>query len=133
MSAPAPLAARYARLLGLAEPETPEAARLLAVDPADGALGVLRDGAVVLRFSRALDPRSVTTGTIRLLADAGAVPAFLSLSPDRRLVVCAPQRALAPEAMHFVVAEGVRDAEGRELPRHLSRFRTGPVAIGDLG
>jgi hypothetical protein len=132
VSAPVSLAARYARLLGLDAREPEEAAGLLEVDPADGEAGVLRDGAVVLRFSRPLDPRLVTGATIRLMDDAGAVAASLSLSPDRRLVVCAPQSTLAPQVVHFVLVAGLRDAQGHELPRHLSRFVTGLVAIGDL-
>jgi hypothetical protein len=132
MSASAPLAARYARLLGLEAPEPPEPPRLVAVDPADGVSGVLRDGAVLLRFSRPLDPRSVTPAAIRLMDGSGALTTFLSLSPDRRLVVCAPHRTLAPESVHFVVAAGLLDGDGREVPSHLSRFVTGGVAIGDL-
>jgi hypothetical protein len=132
VSASPPLADRYARLLGLDVPEAKEPPRLIEVDPADGDAGVLRDGAVVLRFSQPLDPRSVTSAAIRLLDAAGPVPTSLSVSPDRRLVVCAPHRILAAECVHFVASSDLRDALGRDVPAHLSRFSTGAVGIGDL-
>ena len=110
----------------------PRPACVLRVEPCDGATGVLRDTAVLLKLSVPVDEASLAPGTVTVRDQHGAVPGRLLVAGEGDLLVWQPQRRLSPEALHFVVARGLRDADGRELPEHCSRFVAGPLALADL-
>lgn len=114
------------------EPEAPGDVLVVRVDPADGAAGVFRDAAVVVRLSSPAQPRSVTADALKVVDATGRVPGTLRLSPDRRVVIWRAERLLAPDSVHFVVVSGLRDARGREVAPHLSRFLACRLVSGDL-
>lgn len=120
------------RALRPGPPPAPVPARVLRVEPVDGATGVLRDAAVLLKLSAPVDESSLALGAVTVRDDQGAVPGHLLVSGEGDLLVWQPQRRLSPEALHFVLARGLRDAHGRELPEHCSRFVAGPLALADL-
>jgi len=113
------------RLLSQADAEGPA---ILFVDPGDGATGIFHDAPVALRASTPLDPHSVGPCSLRVHDDAGAVPGSAWLLADGCLLVWRAERLLRADALHFVVADGLRDRRGRCLAPHWSRFV--PCAIG---
>lgn len=110
----------------------PEACWMIRVDPQDGADCVFRDTPIVARFSGCLDPASVCADTFRVLDDQGPLTGDLRMSPDGHVLIWAPHTPLSPNLHHFVMASGLRDARGREVSAHLSRFRTCGLTRQDL-
>jgi hypothetical protein len=107
-------------------------AAVLRVDPRDGAVCVFRDTPVVAHFSRPLEPTSVSPQAFRVQADGGALPGHVRLSPDASVLIWEPAEPLAPYVHHFVVSSGLRDARGREVAVHLSRFLTCDLMRRDI-
>jgi hypothetical protein len=106
---------------------------VLRVDPRDGATGVFRDAAVVACLSHAAEPASVSAQTFRVEeTGAGAVPGRVTLSPDRAVVVWTARRLLTPGVEHVVTADGLRDARGRTVAPHSSRFVPCDLVLADL-
>jgi Big-like domain-containing protein len=97
-------------------------ARVMRIDPADGATGVFLDDPVVASLSHPADPASATAETFRVADDAGDVPGHLRLSSDARVLVWTPERLLCPGIEHTVTIAGLRDLRGREMAPHASRF-----------
>jgi hypothetical protein len=106
--------------------------KLLRVDPRDGAVCVFRDTAVVAHFSRQLDPAGISEQTFRVQADRGVVAGRVRLSPDARVLIWQPAEPLAPYVHHFLICSGLRDARGREVISHLSRFLTCDLMRHDI-
>jgi hypothetical protein len=92
------------------------------VDPEDGSRSVFRDACVLVRLSAPADPASLSSATFCIQDPAGVVPATLRLSPDRRILIWRADRPLVPGVEHVVQAQGVRDACGRPVAVHRSRF-----------
>jgi hypothetical protein len=110
------LALRAATTLGQA------ATRVARVDPPDGVAGVLRDSPVLVWLTGPVLPGSVSPATLRVKDSTSDVPGRVQASPDGLLLFWQAERLLTPGAAHFVVVSGLRDARGREIPPHLSRF-----------
>lgn len=108
------------------------AACILRVDPWDGSTGVFRDAAVVLRLSLPLDEQCLGPRALRVCDPEGDVPGSVRLTGDGDVLVWQGARPLRAHELHFVLASGLRDALGRELPEHCSRFVPGPLALEDL-
>jgi hypothetical protein len=102
------------------------------MDPSDGAVCVFRDSSVVAHFSRPLDAATVSAQTFRVWDDQGAVPGRLRLSPDGSVLMWEPDAPLAAYVHHFVISTGLRDARGREVAHHLSRFLTCDLMRRDI-
>jgi hypothetical protein len=100
----------------------PESPGIIRVDPDDGATGVFRDAPVALRANQPVDPGSIGPEALRVQDSEGPVPGRVRLSPDRRVLIFCPERPFQPGRLHFVVALGLRDARGRLLEPHWSRF-----------
>lgn len=113
-------------------PEDDGPAWVVRVDPQDGAIGVLRDAPVLARLSRPADPKSLSEASFRVEADGETVPATLRTSPDGRVVIWLGERLLNPGVEHVVVACGLRDALGRAVAAHRSRFVPCDLARADL-
>ena len=96
-------------------------ARVVWIDPPDGATGVFLDDPVVVSLSHPADPASATAHTFRVADGDGDVPGQLAFSPDARVLMWTPQRPLRP-GLHTVTIAGVRDLRGREMAAHASRF-----------
>lgn len=106
--------------------------RVVRVDPGDGASGVLRDAPVLARLSHPCDPGSLDRDSFGIHDDGGLVPGRLELSPDGRLVIWRPLRALRAGGEHRVAASGLRCREGAEVAPFESRFHAGSLGSGDL-
>jgi len=102
------------------------------VEPQNGATGTLRDSPVLTRLSQRVDLTSLNASTFRVEDAAGPVPARLGTSPDGLVLVWWPERLLTPGVEHRVVAEGLRDAIGRVVAPHESRFVPGGFSGIDL-
>ena len=113
------------------QPEAQEA-RVLRVEPGDGTTGVLRDSAVVLKLSCPVDQSSLGPGAVTVRDCDGAVAGWLLAAGEGDLLVWQPRGPLRPGVLHFVLARGLRDCLGRELPEHCSRFVPGPLALLDF-
>src|SRR5512145_2347920 len=59
-------------------------------DPAHAATGVSRAAPIVVTFSEAIDPATVTSVTVALTGPSGAVPCARSLSSGNRVVTLSP-------------------------------------------
>lgn len=105
---------------------------VVRVDPFDGANGVFRDTPVLVRLSHPVEASSLEPDGVRVENAAGTVPGRLRLSPHGRVVVWTPVRLLTPGVTHFVRATGLRDARGREVGPHLSRFVPCNLTWGDI-
>jgi hypothetical protein len=113
-------------------PEEDEPARILRVEPADGATGVLRDSPVVVRLSHPADPLSVNAATLRVEDPCGPVAARPFVSPDGLVVLCIPDRPLLAGVPHAIVARGLRDRKNREVAPHESRFVPADLCLSEL-
>ncbi len=102
--------------------------QILFVEPEDGSTGVFFDTPVAVRASAPLDPLSVGPDSLRVHDSAGRVPGAARVLTDACVALWRASRPLRPGALHFVVADGLRDRQGRELRPHCSRFV--PCAIG---
>ncbi len=107
-------------------------ARVVRIDPEDGATGVFVDDPVVATLSHPADAASATADTVRVTDDRGEVPGWLQFSPDARVLVWTPQRPLRPGVQQTVTIAGLRDLRGREMARHASRFVPCPFASRDV-
>lgn len=95
---------------------------VVRVDPDDGRVGVFRDTPVVLHVSQPLDAASLSAATFSVRDSTGVVPGELRMVGRGDVLVWRAERPLRPDTPHFVLACGLVDDRGRELPRHLSRF-----------
>jgi len=102
--------------------EADDAARILYVDPTDGATGVFCDALVVASLSHAVDAGSITPEAFAVEDAEGAVPGRSTLTPDGRCLVWRGNRLLVPGVLHRVTVAGLRDLRGRALAPHRSRF-----------
>lgn len=109
------------------------ALRVQHLDPPDGARGVFRDSPVVARFSRPVDPLTVSPETFLVMDEDGLVPGGVWTSLDGRVAVWTPGRLLVAGRLHCVRLAGLRDLHGREMVVHESGFEPGDLALGDLG
>jgi hypothetical protein len=105
---------------------------IVRIEPGDGAVCVFRDAPVVVRFSGCLDAASVGADAFRVMDDRGPLAGELRLSPDARVLIWEPLQPLAANLHHFVMASGLRDARGRAVSTHLSRFLTCGLMRKDL-
>ena len=107
-------------------------ARVVRIDPADGAIGVFLDDPVVATLSHPADVSSANAGTFHVADDAGFVEGRLHFSPDARVLVWIPQRPLRAGVAHSVTIVGLRDLHGREMAPHASQFVPCPFTTGDV-
>lgn len=107
-------------------------ARIVRVDPTDGADGVFRDALIVVSFSHPLDAASLAGNALRVQEGSRTLVGEWKLSPDGAVAIWSASDLLKPGAVHFVVASGLKDCRGRELPRHESRFVPADLTCEDL-
>jgi hypothetical protein len=106
---------------------------VLRMDPRDGATGVFRDAPVVVSLSHGADARTLGPETFRVEeAGRGPVPGRLRLSPDGSVLIWKAERLLTAGVEHVVTACGVRDARGREVAPHRSRFVPCDLVMDDV-
>ncbi len=84
--------------------------------PATGATNVALDTSIVVDFSKAMDPASITSATVSLAAGQSTVPAQLVLSANRRRLTISPSAPLSGlTAYTLSLTSGVRDQAGVAL------------------
>lgn len=97
-------------------------AAVVHVDPGDGSAGIFCDAPVVVRLAQPIDRSSLDATSFSVQDAHGPVPGRLRLVGQGDVVVWNAERPLRADELHFVIVSGLRDARGREVPRHLSRF-----------
>jgi hypothetical protein len=107
-------------------------ARVVRVDPRDGACGVFRDAPVVVCVSHPLEPGSLSPDTLRVESAEGNIPGRLHMSPDGAVVIWMAASPLQPGVEHRVQALGLRDWRGLPVTPHQSSFVPCSLAIGDV-
>lgn len=107
-------------------------ARVLRIDPGDGATGVLRDAIVVACLSHPADAGSVSDETLRVRDARGVVPGSVRLDPAGLALVWQPKRPLTPGEPHCAEARGMRDRCGRPFAPCSTRFTPCALTAEDL-
>ena len=107
-------------------------ARVLRIDPGDGAKGVLRDTFVVVRLSHPADARTLSASSLRISDDCGAVPGRGELDPGQTVLIWRAERLLAPAVEHRIVVDGLHDPSGRPFAGCTTRFEPCWLTSGDL-
>jgi hypothetical protein len=98
------------------------------VSPANGAGGVPTNGVIQLRFSKRIDPLTVTTGDFIVAPSATGIPVAgaVAVSADGLTATFTPAAALAPSTNYFIEGTGnILDLAGQTLQFLFSSFQTG--------
>jgi hypothetical protein len=129
-----PAGGRRLRTSGTVWGDAPEdeQARVVHIEPPDGARGVFRDTPVVASFSRPADGGTISLETFVVLDDDGPVAGTVWTSVDGRVAVWTPARLLTAGMLHRVRLGPLADAQGRAVRLHESTFVPGHLALGDL-
>ena len=99
---------------------------VLSVAPANATTGVGVNGVVVVTFSAAVDPISVTGSTIMISgASQTVVPSSISFNAGNTAVTITPQAPLPAGTLMTVAINGVTDPEGNAVASSSSTFSTG--------
>ncbi|HEY9071169.1 MAG TPA: Ig-like domain-containing protein [Candidatus Ozemobacteraceae bacterium] len=108
---------------------------------ASGASGVRLDSGVSLRFTLPLDPSTIDSGSIQLIASSGPIAATRTLSPDGQTLVITPSTRLTASSTYLVravyAATGLRGLDGNPLYRPFEfafttqPFQTPPLSVGN--
>lgn len=107
----------------------PEAPRLVASIPADGASGVPTEEVVLaLRFSKPLRVETVTPATVLLSGPAGLEPVSVVPAEGGRLAFVTPTAALTPGSHYTLSLNGPVDTMGFLLAPVAVQFTTAGVA-----
>lgn len=94
--------------------------------PASGAPGVPTNSLIELRFSKRIDPLTVTTSTFQVIPANGLlIPGTIVVSTDGLTATFTPASPLATETTYTIDAFGMTDLEGQALQFFSSTFTTG--------
>jgi methionine-rich copper-binding protein CopC len=99
-----------------------------SVSPSAGATGVLTTTAISVTFNEALNPSTLTSGTVQLL-DSGSNPvaAVLAYTPGSTTLTLTPSAALAAGETYTInLTGGIQDTLGNGLTPFTSSFTTAP-------
>jgi len=89
---------------------------VVSVTPAAGAADVALADPIRIRFSKPLDPATVTAAAVTLTSAAGPVNGILSQSSDGLQVTLRPAQPLEPKTLYTLSASvGIRDIAGYPL------------------
>ena len=105
---------------------------VVRVEPPDGASGVLRDAPVLARVSHRLDARTLGPDSVRIVGHSGPIAIRMELSRDGFVLICRPERPLEAGVEHRLELVGLKDARGRTVLAHESRFVPGGLGLHDL-
>ena len=90
------------------------APKVTATDPIAGATNVPLDTSVIVDFSDAIDPASLTAGSV-LIQAGGPTGGQSILSSDRRRLVFRPDAPLAGKTVYTLTVSGLRALTGRAV------------------
>lgn len=102
------------------------------VSPSNGAGGVPTNAAIQLRFSKQVDPLTVSTTDFLVFPQATGIPTpgLVSTSADALTATFTPNSPLAPSTNYSIQATGaIADLPGHPLPFFSSSFTTGLGAV----
>ncbi len=100
---------------------------VVAVSPANNQTGVGLNGQIIVTFSKSMNPSSLTTSTIALLA-ADAKQSFgISISPDNRTLTLTSLNLPGSSVLTLAISSGATDLSGNALPNFTSQFTTAPA------
>ena len=95
---------------------------VISVSPASGATGVARNASIRITFNEAMDPATISTGTIELRNPGGTlVSRAVSYNTTSRVATLNPSNRLAAGTTYTVTVRGgatdprVKDAAGNAL------------------
>lgn len=118
---------QYSFTLGTTTTDT-TAPTIGTISPANGATNQDTTTRVVLTFSEALDPATVTATNVTFRQGTTAVAAGIDLSDDLRTVTITPERELAPSTTYTTgVTAGLTDLCGNAIAPTTRSFTTSGV------
>lgn len=89
---------------------------IVAVNPANGAIGVALGSSIGITFSEALDPATVTSEAVRLLAGQTVIPVAVGLDPGNTAVTVRPAALLHSHTQYTLsLSQTIRDRAGHGL------------------
>jgi len=97
------------------------------VTPQNGTTGVGPNGVVVLTFSKSMNPSTIKTNTVALLANGTAFASSISTSADNRTVMLNAFGLPSSSTVTVVATSGITDLSGNVLTSFQSEFTTGPA------
>ena len=99
---------------------------VISVAPPDSSLNIGDNSIIRVRFSKAIDPLSVTAATIQVTgASNTAIPTSISFSNNNQDVLLLPQAALPDSTLITIAISGVQDVAGNAVVPTTTRFTTG--------
>lgn len=98
--------------------------RLEAALPADGSVDIPIDVVIALRFSKPLNPATITSTTVMLSGPRGLEEATVVSAEGGRLAFITPDTPLVPGAAYTLSLNGPNDPAGFLLPGTAVRFST---------
>ena len=96
-----------------------------AIVPTAGASGVGVNGSIRLTFSEAVNPISVTSGTVTISAGGTPLGTTMTMATNNLSLTVSPQRPLPAGTLITVTVNGVGDQSGNAVPVTTSSFTTG--------
>ena len=97
------------------------------VTPQNGATGVGTNAAVVLTFSKSLNPNTINANTIALLANGSALGISISTSANNQVATLNAFGLPASSTITVLATSGVTDLSGNGLANFHGQFMTGPA------
>ncbi len=104
----------------------------VTISPVNGDTGITLNAPVVLQFSKAIAPTTVTNATVVVSGGSGPLPGTFSIEQNNRVVRWLPANLLqlAPNTVHTVtLSTGITDLEGRPMGSGVSMSFTTGAAI----
>ena len=98
--------------------------QVLLITPSNGASAVGLNAAVVLTFSKSLNPSTINTSTFALLAGGSRLNINISHSADNSVVTLSAGTLPPLSTVTVIATSGVRDLSGNALPMFQSQFTT---------
>ena len=97
------------------------------VTPSTGQTGVGSNGQVVVVFSKSMNPSTLNTSTIALLAGDSKQSFSINVSADNRTLTLSSLSLPGSTVVTLAISNGVADLSGNALPNFTSHFTTAPA------
>ncbi len=125
-----PLASSYYSYFTTGTASNPTAPTIISIAPANGSTNIGVNAQVLLRFSNAIDPISVTGSTVQISGGGQTVtPVSIAFNPPYYdTATITPQAPLPASTLMTIAINGVTDGEGNAVTHQPTTFTTGPGA-----
>ena len=97
---------------------------VVLVTPSSGSTGVGLNGQVVVSFSKSMNPATLTSGTVFLLAGNAKLSFSLNVSADNRTIVLSNLNLPGSSVITLAVSSGAADLSSNPLADYTSQFVT---------